>query len=379
MVKLGDYISLVGGGTPSKEIDAYWEGDIPWASVKDFKSDFISSTVDRITQEGLRNSATRIIPKGTLLIATRMAVGKVAFAQMDVAINQDLKAITCNPGLYNKFLFYFLKSKSEYFERVSSGATVQGIKINHIVDIEIPLPPLATQKRIAAILDAADLYRQKTKAMVAKYDQLAQSVFLEMFGDPVRNEKGWKKVEMKKLCSFQKESIIPEKIVSDTNYIGLECIEKETGNILEINVVTDGELKSNKFVFDENYILYGKLRPYLNKVALPNFKGICSTDIIPIRPIKDLTNRHFICQIMRSKGFVSFAHERSSGANLPRISPSEIEKYQIVNPPISLQTQFATRIHLIEAQKQQALAALQKSEILFSSLLHKAFKGELVE
>lgn len=378
LVKLGDHISLVGGGTPSKEVDSYWNGDIPWASVKDFKSDYISSTVDTITEEGVKNSATRIIPAGTLLIATRMAVGKVVFPQMDVAINQDLKAITCNSSLYSKFLFYLLKSKSGYFDSVSSGATVQGIKINHILDIQIPLPPLDTQKKIAAILDAADAYRQKTKTLIDKYDQLAQSLFLDMFGDPVMNPKNWEKLEMKKLCSFKKESVIPENILSGTKYLGLECIEKETGNILDINVVTDGDLKSNKFAFDENYILYGKLRPYLNKVALPNFKGICSTDIIPIMPIKDKTNRRFICQIMRHKGFVSFAHERSSGANLPRISPSEIEKYPIINPPITLQNQFAERIHLIEAQKQQAQASLQKAEYLFNSLLQRAFKGELV-
>lgn len=377
IVKLGDHINLVGGGTPSKEVDSYWNGDIPWASVKDFKSDYISSTVDKITKEGVKNSSTRVVSAGTLLIATRMAVGKVAFSEMDVAINQDLKAITCAPSIYNKYLFYLLKSKTDYFNSVSSGATVQGIKINHILDIQIPLPTLPTQQKIAAILDAADVYRQKTKALIGKYEQLAQSLFLEMFGDPVRNPKGWEKLEMKRLCSFKKESIVPERIISGTKYLGLDCIEKETGNILEINEVIGGELKSNKFGFDENYILYGKLRPYLNKVALPNFKGICSTDIIPIKPIQGQSNRYFICQIMRSKEFVSFTHERSSGANLPRISPNEIEKYQIINPPIALQTKFAERVQLIELQKQQAKASLQKAEDLFNSLLQRAFKGEL--
>ncbi|MBT3383585.1 MAG: restriction endonuclease subunit S, partial [Prolixibacteraceae bacterium] len=127
-VRLGDYITLVGGGTPSKKVDSFWNGDISWASVKDFKSDYISSTQDKITIEGVNNSATRIVPSGTLLIATRMAVGKVAFSQIDIAINQDLKAITCSNELSKRFLFYQLKSKSKYFERVSSGATVKGIK-----------------------------------------------------------------------------------------------------------------------------------------------------------------------------------------------------------------------------------------------------------
>ena len=139
------------------------------------------------------------------------------------------------------------------------------------------------------------------------------------------------------------------------------------------------ELKSNKFYFDENYILYGKLRPYLNKVGNPNFEGICSTDIIPLNPLIEKTNKQFITSIMRSSGFVSWANERCSGANLPRVSPKEVEKYLIINPPIQLQNQFSERVQIIENQKQQAQNALQKSENLFNSLLQKAFKGELVK
>src|SRR5690606_41460725 len=109
-VRLGDYIQLLGGGTPSKDVEAYWNGDIPWVSVKDFKEDHITSTQDLITIEGVKNSATRIIPADTLLIATRMAVGKVAINTVDVAINQDIKAITCNKELFQEFIFYFLKA-----------------------------------------------------------------------------------------------------------------------------------------------------------------------------------------------------------------------------------------------------------------------------
>ena len=250
--------------------------------------------------------------------------------------------------------------------------------ISKYSQLQIPLPPLEQQKKIAAILDAADAYRQKTKALIAKYDELTQSLFLDMFGDPVKNEKGWEKVELKKICSFKKKNIKPENIEEGENYIALDSIEKVTGKITTVYNVNKGELKSNKFWFDNSYILYGKLRPYLNKVALPNFDGVCSTDIIPIQPIKNKSNRLFITSILRHSSFVAFADERSSGANLPRISPSEVEKYSTINPPLNLQNQFAERVQAIEEQKAQAQASLEKAEELFNSLMQKAFKGELV-
>ncbi len=241
----------------------------------------------------------------------------------------------------------------------------------------IPLLELDLQRRIANILDAADAVRQNDKALIAKYDELTQALFLDMFGDPVSNPKGWEKVELKKLCSFKKKNIKPEDIEEGVNYVALDSIEKVTGNITTIYNVEKGELKSNKFWFDNSYILYGKLRPYLNKVALPNFEGVCSTDIIPIQPINTKSNKLFVTSILRHNSFVAFADERSSGANLPRISPSEVEKYSTINPPLSLQNQFAERVAVIEEQKAIAQKSLEKSEELFNSLLQKAFKGEL--
>lgn len=274
------------------------------------------------------------------------------------------------------FILSFFRNKSEIIKKGVGGAQ-PNISASILKSLKIPLPNLETQKRIAAILDEADTLRQLNQQLIAKYDALTQSLFLDMFGDPVTNPKRWEKVAMSKICDFKKKTIKPENISTNTKYIPLDAIEKETGKIIGYEIVECGDIKSNKFYFTKEHILYGKLRPYLNKVSLPNFEGICSTDIIPLKPIPNKTNRFFIAQIMRGNGFVSFASERSSGANLPRISPDEIQKYKIINPPIHLQTQFAERVQLIEQQKQQAQEALQKSEQLFNSLLQKAFNGTL--
>ena len=279
------------------------------------------------------------------------------------------------------YIKYFFNSKFFKIQlpKISNQSVNQAsFSAGNLKKLKIPLPPLDQQKKIAAILDAADAYRQKTKALIEKYDALTQSLFLELFGDPVSNPKEWDKVALNELCDFKKTSVKPEEIETGDTYIGLECIEKQTGKILERFIVEAGEIKSNKFWFDSNYILYGKLRPYLNKVANPDFEGVCSTDIIPIRPILKNTVKEFIISLLRGSWFVSFADERCSGANLPRISPKEVEKYQTINPPLKLQNQFAERVQAIEAQKTQAQASLAQAEDLFNSLLQRAFKGKLV-
>ena len=324
------------------------------------------------------------IKEGDILLTIAGTIGRTAIVpavDMELNCNQAVAIIRLGNSKINKeFLCHFIASPNaqDQFFKGMVTATIANLSLAQVRKLQIPLPPIETQQKIAAILDAADTLRQKDKALVAKYDELTQALFLDMLGDPVSNPKGWEKVELKSLCSFKKKSIKPEDIVQGENYVALDSIEKVTGKITTLYNVDKGELKSNKFWFDNSYILYGKLRPYLNKVALPYFEGVCSTDIIPIQPIYNKSNRTFITSILRHNSFVAFADERCSGANLPRISPTEVEKYSTINPPLNLQTQFAERVAIIEKQKAIAQASLEKSEELFKSLLQKAFKGELV-
>ncbi|MBL0710519.1 MAG: restriction endonuclease subunit S [Colwellia sp.] len=187
LVKLGDLVTIKGGGTPSKKIDKYWNGDIPWASVKDLKSNKISKTVDSITELGVNNSATNLIPAGTIITATRMALGKFVINTIDMAINQDLKALFINDAskVDRDFLIRFLESKAQYIDGEGKGATVKGVTLDFLKALDIPLPPLAEQKRIAAILDKADAICRKRQQAINLADDFLRSVFLDMFGDPL--------------------------------------------------------------------------------------------------------------------------------------------------------------------------------------------------
>lgn len=154
---LGDEVaSIVGGGTPSKDVAEYWGGDIPWASVKDFSGSRLSRTQDYITQEAIKASATNLIPAGTLITPTRMALGRVAVFDCNVAINQDLKAIFPKPTLLRDFLFYWFQGNADRIEAAGTGSTVKGIRLEVLREFGLALPPLPEQQKIAAILTAVD-------------------------------------------------------------------------------------------------------------------------------------------------------------------------------------------------------------------------------
>ncbi|MGY5351029.1 restriction endonuclease subunit S [Wenyingzhuangia sp. IMCC45533] len=173
LIELGEVIKLVGGGTPSKANDSYWNGDIPWASVKDLKSDVLIKTQDTISLLGVENSSTRIISKGSLIVSTRMAVGKAVIAGIDVAINQDLKGVKIIGEINVHYLFHLFKSKLSHFESVSTGATVKGIKIEHITKLKVSLPNITKQNQFAK--KTANIEQQKK--LVQQELQEAENLF----------------------------------------------------------------------------------------------------------------------------------------------------------------------------------------------------------
>ncbi|MFZ5760756.1 MAG: restriction endonuclease subunit S [Thermodesulfobacteriota bacterium] len=150
-VRLGDIVlSITGGGTPSKNNPAYWGGDIPWASVKDLNVEaYLESTIDSITEKAIRSSSTNLIPKGSIIVCTRMGLGKIAINKIAVAINQDLKALTISSHVDQ--MFFFKKYKN--YKITGSGMTVHGIRQDELLNFLFPLPPLPEQHRIVARID----------------------------------------------------------------------------------------------------------------------------------------------------------------------------------------------------------------------------------
>jgi type I restriction enzyme S subunit len=156
---LGDLCDVIGGGTPSKDKAhaAFYSGDIPWATVRDMKGDFISETEFKITKAAVASSSTNVIPKNNVVIATRVGLGKVCMIEQDTAINQDLRGIVPKNknSLAVPYLYWWLKSVSHVIVAEGTGATVQGVKLPFIKSLQVPTPALPEQQRIVTILDEA--------------------------------------------------------------------------------------------------------------------------------------------------------------------------------------------------------------------------------
>jgi type I restriction enzyme S subunit len=163
--KLNEIIKIIGGGTPSKANKEYWEnGTIKWATVGDMNVETIIKTELLITEIGLKNSSSNIIPKNGIIIATRVGLGKVCYLEDDIAINQDLKGLIPKDDKLNiRYLFNFFKNIEKYILSNGTGATVKGVKLEFIKELELPLPNIKTQQKVVSYLDEISSKMEKIK------------------------------------------------------------------------------------------------------------------------------------------------------------------------------------------------------------------------
>ncbi|MCU7865469.1 MAG: restriction endonuclease subunit S [Candidatus Thiodiazotropha sp. (ex Lucinoma borealis)] len=177
--KLGDVVTkIIGGGTPSKNKPQYWDGDIPWLTVKDMRSQRPADAMDHISEKAVEESSTNIIPEDTVIIATRIGLGKVIRVPYKAAINQDLKALMVPTEIDKGYLEYWFVSKTNYLESIGSGTTVKGIRLEQVRNLDFPLAPPEQQKRIVAKIeelfshiDAGIEALKKAKQLLKQYRQ----------------------------------------------------------------------------------------------------------------------------------------------------------------------------------------------------------------
>ncbi len=185
--KLGEICTITGGGTPSKKKDEFYAGDILWATVRDMKVDIIEKTEHKITPEAVSSSSTKIIPKGNVIIATRVGLGKVCLLKKDTAINQDLKGIVPkkSKSISTDFLYRWFTSISNKIIAEGTGATVQGVKLTFINSLQICLPPIKKQKQIVQELDALQAETKKLELIyqqkISDLEELKKSILQKAF------------------------------------------------------------------------------------------------------------------------------------------------------------------------------------------------------
>tara|TARA_R110002073_G_scaffold3998_2_gene26936 strand:- start:1736 stop:2887 length:1152 start_codon:yes stop_codon:yes gene_type:complete len=378
---LAELVEITGGGTPSKKIPEYWNGGIPWVSVKDFKNNRLSGSLESISEAGLKNSASNLIPKGTVIVPTRMALGKVAINSVDVAINQDLKALKIKDDkiLNRDYLFRFLLSKADYFESRGKGATVKGITLDVLKELSIPLPPLEEQKRIAAILDKADAIRRKRQQAIELADKFLRSVFLDMFGDPVSNPKGWDLQPLERLVSKLGDGLHGTPTYSeDGEFHFINGNNLENGKI----VVKAGgkrvdfeEYEKHKKDLNENSMLVsingtiGKVAFYNNEQVVLG-KSACYFNLLP-----DLINKVYLFHLIRSPYFLHYVEGVVTSSTIKNVSLKSMRELPIPMPPMPLQEQFEKLILQTQLLSEKMSCSEESLEHNFFSLTQKVFKA----
>jgi len=181
----------------------------------------------------------------------------------------------------------------------------------------------------------------------------------------------WPSVRLQEVASIDRIGVKPSDIEDDTHYVGLEHIESG-GRLLDVATVTNGDLASTKFRFTKNHLLYGKLRPYLTKIAMPHFDGICSTDILPILPGKTL-DRSYITHFLRQPSMVNLATSRSTGASLPRLSPKALADFRIPLPPLAEQKRIAAILDQADHLRRLRQRAIDRLNDLGQSVFYEMF------
>ncbi|MBO4956524.1 MAG: restriction endonuclease subunit S [Rickettsiales bacterium] len=183
-VKLWDVCKVIGGGTPSTKNCDFWNGNIPWLTPKDlsgYNNRYITKGERNITQEGLKNSSARILPKGSVLLTSRAPIGYVAIAKNDLCTNQGFKSLVLKEGYYPEFFYYLLKNNIEYIIGMGSGSTFAEISGTQVKNLEFTIPPLDIQQKIAEVLGALDDKIELNNKINNNLEQQAQALFDEHF------------------------------------------------------------------------------------------------------------------------------------------------------------------------------------------------------
>ena len=274
-----------------------------------------------------------------------------------------------------KYFMYYLKSYpfKRQLAKYITGSAQLNFGPSHLKQMSMPLYPLAIQRSIVAELDLLHSVISKKKEQLRELDNLAQSLFYQMFGDPITNPMGW---EIKKLGEVAPVKSYQGEILSEKGLywlLNLDMVEAQTGKILEKNMVDKDEIGNSTTSFSPDNVLYSKLRPYLNKVVLPDTCGYCTTELLPLLPQRDILNREYLCYLLRSKSFVDYINIKVAGAKMPRVTMDDFRNFSLPLPPLSLQQSFAAKVSAIEAQKQAVQQSIREIETLLAERMDNYF------
>jgi type I restriction enzyme, S subunit len=389
-VKIEDIFDVARGGSP-RPIHDYITDDengINWIMIGDTKGGgkYIEKTAKKIKSSGIKKS--RVVKEGDFLLTNSMSFGRPYILKTSGCIHDGWLVLSpIDENIHTDYFYHYLGS-SEIKAKLSlkaAGAVVKNLNKDIVQKLQIRLPPLETQKKIATILDAADAYRQKTKALIEKYDELTQSLFLDMFGDPVTNPKGWAIKKLGDVCPVgSSKRVFVDELVEEgvPFYRGTEVGQlgegKGTTPSLFITQEHYEKLKDQRGIPKQGDLLMPSICPdgriwVVDTDAFFYFKDgrVLWVEVDP-RSINSIYLRYHL----KGSFFASYSNI-ASGTTFAELKIVALKKMDIFYPELDLQNQFADRVQELESQKAHAQHSLEKAEELFNSLLQRAFKGEI--
>ena len=392
---VGEVCDVVSGATPRTGNPEFWGGNVPWVTPKDLSElgqKHLSDTPRKITKAGLKSCSAKMLPAHSVLFSSRAPIGLVAINTLPVCTNQGFKSLVPRLDLVSPdYLFWWLKAQVKHIQSKGRGATFKEVSKKIVESLQIPLPPLADQKRIARILDAADVLRAKRRETLAQLDTLLQSTFLDMFGDPVTNPMGW--------CVGRLEDYFSK------TRAGTCC--GPFGSALKKHEYVEGgipvwgidNVKPNQFIQEQSLFItpekFAKLRRYSVEsgdilisragtvgrmcVAVPTVEqSIIGTNLIRLSLDPDAMLPVFFASLYtfcgeRLPGLRASGDERAYSF----LNTTRLKSLVLPLPPLDLQHRFAAIVESVEQQKMRQRAHLAELDILFASLQSRAFLGDL--
>jgi len=339
-----------------------------------------------VAEGELASSKFTFSEKHVLYGKLRPYLTKISCPNFSGICSTDILPILPGPELDRRFLCYFLRQPSmvEYANSRSVGVNLPRLAPSILIRLQIPLPPLADQRRIADILDKTEALRTKRRAALVELDALTRSIFLDIFGDPTTNPKGWNEKQLEELCHS----------ITDIDHKMPKDVQKGVPFVSAKDLTDDGRISFEqvKHISEEDFrrlsrkskpekgdIIYSRIGVNLGKarVVQVDFPFLASYSCCTIKPNCELVDLHYLCALLDSPFMLRQAHRGVRAIAVPDLGIGEIKAFKIVLPPITLQREFARRMAAVEKLKTTQRASLAELNNLFASLQHRAFSGEL--
>lgn len=274
--------------------------------------------------------------------------------------------------LLQRYLPFILQSDHfwSYAEAHKSGSVNFFTNWSTLAEYEFDLPSIHKQQELANILWAMTDARMAYKRQIYATDELVKSRFLEIFGNPVSNEMRWPSKPLKDVAP----EVSPALPVEEKYWwLNLDMIETYSGAIINKIYATTEEIGNSTSTFDNTMVLYSKLRPYLNKVVVPDGYGYATTELVGMRPNIKVLNKYFLFNILRGDDFVDYANGISGGSQMPRMPIKNLRTFQCILPPMELQEEFVSFSAMCDRSKAEIETSMKKLTVAYKSVLAENF------